>query len=281
MCLESSHTLDTSPIKICIAGKNSIAVNALQYVLTRFKHNEICIVPNQNDNGLDSWQPSLRLYAMQNKIPICTLEQVQQIPNVLFISLEFDRLVRVERFASKRLYNIHFSALPKYKGVFTSITPILNGERTSGVTLHTINNGIDTGEIIEQRIFEIGIQSCARDLYFKYLEEGLILFKTAFERLLRGDFSTYRQSFVQSSYFSRTDIDVKNIVINLKKTSFEIHNQLRAFIFQEYQLPRLNGVQIAQSILSEEYIGRNVFEDKGDYFILSGIDGFKVVGRKE
>lgn len=267
-------------IKVCIAVKNSIAVNALRYVLSRFRCDKICVVPNQNDEGLDTWQPSLRKYAIQERIPLYTLEQAQQIPDVLFLSLEFDRLVRVKQFASKRLYNIHFSALPKYKGVFTSIAPILNGESTSGVTLHTINNGIDTGEIIAQRIFDIGIQSCARDLYFKYLEEGLMLFKAEFERLLQGDFGTRKQSPLQSSYFSRTDIDVKNIVINLKKTSFEIHNQLRAFIFKEYQLPTINGVEIAQSILSEEYIGRNVFEDRGSEFVLSGIDGFKVVARK-
>ncbi|TLD81160.1 hypothetical protein LS70_008505 [Helicobacter sp. MIT 11-5569] len=270
-----------SKIKLCIAGKNSIAVNALKYALTLFANNEICVIPNHNDNGEDSWQPSLYKFANQSNVKIATLQEVQQIPNVLFLSLEFDKLIKVERFASKRLYNIHFSALPKYKGVFTSITPILNGESESGVTLHTINNGIDTGEIIAQRIFKIGLQDSARDLYFRYLEEGFALFKEKFNVLLNGEFSTYKQSPLQSSYFARTDIDVANIMINLKKTSFEIHNQLRAFIFKEYQLPTIRGVAISQSILSEEYIGRNVFKDKGDCFILSGIDGFKVVAYKE
>lgn len=279
MCLESHKSLDK--IKLCIAGKNSIAVNALKYVLTHyFVNNEICVIPNHNDNGEDSWQPSLCKFANKSSVKIATLQEVQQMSNVLFISLEFDKLIKVEQFASKRLYNIHFSALPKYKGVFTSIMPILNGESTSGVTLHTINNGIDTGEIIAQRIFKIGLQDSARDLYFKYLDEGFVLFKEQFDVLLKGEFSTYKQSLLQSSYFSRTDIDVANIVINLKKTSFEIHNQLRAFIFKEYQLPKINGVKIFQSILSEEYIGRNVFEDSGDCFILSGIDGFKIVGKK-
>lgn len=46
-----------------------------------------------------------------------------------FISLEFDRLVKPELFKKGKPYNIHFSILPKYKGMYTSIWPILNGEK--------------------------------------------------------------------------------------------------------------------------------------------------------
>lgn len=267
-------------IKVCVAGKNEIALNALKLLQTRFQNDEICVIPNRNDTGIDNWQPSLLKYALQASIPVCTLEQVQQIANVLFLSLEFDRLLKVEQFASKRLYNIHFSALPKYKGVYTSIMPILNGESSSGVTLHCIDNGIDTGDIIAQRIFKIGLQECARDLYFKYLKQGFMLLLENLDSLLSGNFQCTKQDFRQSSYFSRTAIDVKNININLKKTSFEIHNQLRAFIFREYQLPRLNGVRIVKSILSGEFIGANVFRESENAFILSGIDGFKIMTQK-
>ena len=268
-------------LKACIAGKNEIALNALKLLQTKFRNDEICVIPNRNDTGIDTWQPSLLKYAREEHIAICTLEQVQQIPNMLFLSLEFDRLLKIEQFASKRLYNIHFSALPKYKGVYTSITPILNGETSSGVTLHCIDNGIDTGDIIAQRIFEIGLQECARDLYFKYLAQGFMLLQENLDSLLSGNFQCTKQDFRQSSYFSRTEIDVKNININLKKTSFEIHNHLRAFMFREYQLPRLNGVSVAKSILSGEFIGTNVFCESGSEFILSGIDGFKIVAFKE
>lgn len=272
--------LDLNHLKICIAGKNEIALNALKLLQTKFTNDEICVIPNRDDTGIDTWQPSLLKYARRERIAILTLEQVQQIPNVLFLSLEFDKLLKVERFASKRLYNIHFSALPKYKGVYTSIVPILKGESSSGVTLHCIDNGIDTGDIIAQKIFSIDLQDTARDLYFKYLEQGFILLQENLDSLLGGNFQCTKQDFRESSYFSRTEIDVKNTHINLKKTSFEIHNQLRAFIFREYQLPCLNGVSIERSVLSGEFIGANVFTESKNAFILSGIDGFKIVASK-
>ena len=55
-----------------------------------------------------------------------------------------------KNFLNARLYNIHFSYLPAYKGMFTSALPIKNGEVDSGVTLHKIESGIDTGDIIDQ-----------------------------------------------------------------------------------------------------------------------------------
>ena len=46
---------------ICIAGKNECAVNALKYLLLRkFKKSNILVLPNNNDKGEDSWQPSLK-----------------------------------------------------------------------------------------------------------------------------------------------------------------------------------------------------------------------------
>lgn len=71
-----------------------------------------------------------------------------------------------------------------------------------------------------------------------------MLFKQNIASLIAGDFSLKKQSCEHSSYFSRKDIDVCNIKINLQKTSFEIHNQLRAFIFKKYQLPKFQGFSI-------------------------------------
>jgi len=45
--------------KICLAGKNEIAVYGLT-LLTKFVAEEdICVVCNETDDGLDTWQPSL------------------------------------------------------------------------------------------------------------------------------------------------------------------------------------------------------------------------------
>ena len=53
--------------------------------------------------------------------------------------------------------------------MYTSALPIINNELETGVTLHKIDSGIDTGDIIDQIKFKIENNFTARDLYFKYL----------------------------------------------------------------------------------------------------------------
>ncbi|HJE20211.1 MAG TPA: phosphoribosylglycinamide formyltransferase [Aliicoccus persicus] len=53
---------------------------------------------------------------------------------------------------NKRVINIHPSLLPAFKGPSAIEDAFNYGVRVSGVTIHYIDEGIDTGEIIEQEI---------------------------------------------------------------------------------------------------------------------------------
>ncbi|GAB4290232.1 MAG: hypothetical protein Kow0068_15690 [Marinilabiliales bacterium] len=266
-------------MKICIAGKNQIAVNALRYLIEikNISKKDLMVCINKTDDGKDSWQPSLKLFAVKNKIKLVTLDELYLIKNLIFISLEFDKIIRPQKFLTKQLYNIHFSLLPAYKGMYTSVFPILNGEKYYGVTLHLIDDGIDTGDIIDQEKFEIDINDTCRDLYFKYLEFGEKIFKKNISNILDGKITAYKQSAIGSSYYSKLSINFKKIEINFNKTSFEIHNQIRAFIFKEYQLPEVFGKKVKKSLLTNERISRNYRNIIENKIILSGIDGYKII----
>lgn len=266
-------------MKLCIAGKNQIAVNATEYLINEINlsKNDLCVCCNKNDDGIDKWQPSLKLFAKKNNIPIYDLEQIYGFDDLIFISLEFDKIIQPVKFKSEKLFNIHFSFLPAYKGMFTSVLPIINGENFSGVTLHRIDEGIDTGDIIDQIIFSIELNDTARDLYFKYLEHGLELFKKNIGLIIENKFTSSPQNYIGSSYFSKKELDFNNIKINLNKSSFQIHNQIRAYIFQEYQLPIISGKKVTKSILTGEKIEKNFFEIRNKEIVLSGIDGYKII----
>ncbi|MDP4206940.1 MAG: hypothetical protein Q8859_13210, partial [Bacteroidota bacterium] len=104
--------------KLCIAGKNNIAVEILEYSLNFFKANEICVIPNQTDSGKNTWQKSLIFYSKLLNIDIVSLEDIYNIPELIFFSLEFNKIINPNLFTSKKLFNIHFSLLPKYKGMY-------------------------------------------------------------------------------------------------------------------------------------------------------------------
>ncbi len=175
---------DTS-LKVLLAGKNEIAVFGLRALLARLDKKNISVICNSTDEGYDTWQPSLKKLATEHEVTIMSLDECYEIENLVFISLEFDKIISPEKFATIHLYNIHFSALPAYKGMYTSALPLLNGDTESGVTLHKIDKGIDTGDIIDQIIFKIDKDENARDLYGKYLFHAKDLLESNVDRILK------------------------------------------------------------------------------------------------
>ena len=137
---------------ICIAGKNQCSIDAIK-ILAKYRINKknIFILPNSTDNSQDTWQPSLKKYALKNKFKIVKLSELYEIKDLIFFSLEYEKIINVNKFKSKRLFNYHFSLLPKYRGCHTNFLQIFNGEKYTGVTLHRINKGIDSGNIIDQK----------------------------------------------------------------------------------------------------------------------------------
>jgi methionyl-tRNA formyltransferase len=232
---------------VCIAGKNRIAVEAAEFIRQSFPKLALRVAVNQTDNGIDTWQPSLKKWATDNAVEISPLEDLYPIENLLFISLEYDRLLQTAAFKSSRLFNLHFSYLPEYKGMYTSIWPLLDGKNYSGVTLHKIDAGIDTGDIIVRKRIPLLQDTTSRQLYELYFRRGLRLFQDWFPRLLQGDYTTTPQPAKRSSYRSRRSIDFANLKINLQQTAQSIHDQIRAFAFPEYQLAKVCSHPVTSS----------------------------------
>ena len=264
-------------MKICIAGKNDIATECTDWLLANefVDRNDLILCFNKTDKGIDTFQRSLKKYAGQNDLPEMNLEQLYNINNLIFFSLEFDRIIKPGMFENAKLFNMHFSLLPKYKGMYTSAWPLLNGEKVSGVTLHVIDEGIDTGCIIDQHEFSIEDNDNCRDLYFKYTQHGIELFKNNYQNIVRNTYKTKKQSFRGSSYYSKSSIDYSCVSINLNKTAEETRNQIRAFSFEEYQLPSVHGYCISSASILESRTRKKpgtILRDFDEYIDIATID---------
>jgi methionyl-tRNA formyltransferase len=274
----STKTLEIFNVEaplFCIAGKNEIAVTGLELAIKAVGKERVCVCLNRNDTGQSSWQPSLCRFAQEYGIQICELSDIRRIPNLVFLSLEFDRIIRPSEFASRRLYNIHFSLLPAYKGVYTAAWPILNGESRSGVTLHEIDAGIDTGPIIEQREFPITPDCTARDVYFNCMSTASLLLTDKFESIAEDRLTKYPQSFEKSTYYGRQSINYSNVHIETSATALQIQRQIRAMHFREFQTPHIMGFPVSrteiQSSRSTQKPG-TIIEDNEDYRRIATID---------
>ncbi len=69
------------------------------------------------------------------------------------VSMSFDQILKTEiiNLAPKKFINCHAGALPFYRGRNILNWALINGEERFGVTVHYVDEGIDTGDIILQR----------------------------------------------------------------------------------------------------------------------------------
>ena len=240
---------------ICIAGKNQCAVDAIKFVLSKIKKKNILVLPNPSDFGKDSWQPSLKAYALKKKIQIISLKQLYSLKMLFLFSLEYESIFQVKNFASQNLYNFHFSILPKYRGCHPNYMQILNGEKYSGVTLHKINNKVDGGHILDVSKFKIKTNDTAFDNYKTLMKHSVKLFKKNFFKILNERTKLKKQKLKYGSYFNRKSVNyLEKKYINYKKPSLKIHNKIRAMIFPPFQYPVVNGIPIKKSIYNNKKI---------------------------
>ncbi|MBE6094916.1 MAG: methionyl-tRNA formyltransferase [Schwartzia succinivorans] len=73
------------------------------------------------------------------------------------VSMSFDQILKsaIIQLAPKGFINCHAGALPFYRGRNILNWALINGEKQFGVTVHYVDEGIDTGDIILQRFAPI------------------------------------------------------------------------------------------------------------------------------
>src|SRR6185436_16371991 len=93
------------------------------------------------------------------------------------IKPDFIISVHLRKILTKRIYslagyalNLHPSILPKYRGLSPQHQCLINGDAETGVTIHLIEETIDTGDIVIQEKIALTKEMYVFDLHVKMLE---------------------------------------------------------------------------------------------------------------
>ena len=84
-------------------------------------------------------------------------------------------------------FNVHAALLPQYRGAAPINWAVINGERETGVTTFFLDHDIDTGRIIDQRVFPIPDDADVEYVYDGLMELGATLALDTVGKILQGD----------------------------------------------------------------------------------------------
>lgn len=133
--------------------------------------------------------------------------------------------------------NFHDGPLPRYAGLNAPCWAILHGERTHGVSWHRIEGGVDEGDILEQRLFELAERETALTLNTRCYELGIETFARLLEALGRGEERRRPQDLSQRTYFGRFDRPPAACTIDWAEPAHRIDALVRALDYGRYPNP--------------------------------------------
>jgi methionyl-tRNA formyltransferase len=122
----------------------------------------------------------------------------------LGVSVHFTHRLGRDVLAIPRLgtVNVHGALLPRNRGLFPYFWELANGDADAGVTVHWVDEKLDTGDVILQRAIQIDAGDTVSSLAWKGADTGAALLEDVLALLASGAAPRVRQPAGGASYFS-------------------------------------------------------------------------------
>ena len=196
---------------------------SISFIVSRFK---------KPDQKLKKWSKKIGVdfICFKNINSPQAIAKLKKYDADLFVSMSFDQILKKEIISLPPMgfLNCHAGALPFYRGRNILNWALINDEKEFGVTVHFIDEGIDTGDIILQKKRVIS----DKDDYSTLLKKAEVLcaecLYEAITKVDSGNFKRIKQKSIHpygSYFFKRKKGDER---INWNSTSRDIFNFVRA-----------------------------------------------------
>ena len=169
-------------MRVVFLGNHTLGVRVLETISERANVAGVVAHPPDPEDGMRyesvfefAQKKEWKTIRARGKDPVVLDFIAASQPDLLWIT-DFRYLIPAEILALAPLgtVNLHPSLLPKYRGRAPVNWAILNGETRLGLTAHFVDEGMDTGDIIEQVSYDLrddqDVGDCLNVLYPLYRE---------------------------------------------------------------------------------------------------------------
>lgn len=191
-----------------------------------------------------------------------SVDKIRKLHPALIIVMGWRTIIPKEilDIPTKKTVAVHESLLPQYRGFAPINWAIINGETQTGVTLFFLDDGVDTGNIIDQIKIPIGKNETALETYQKTKKFSIDILLKNLDDLKTDKVNSKKQNDHLASYCcTRTPEDG---MINWHWDSLKIYNTIRALsdpypgAFSLYRNKKIIIQQARIPTKQKNYVGR-------------------------
>lgn len=233
--------------KVAVFGSLPIATKILQYLMQQKNIQTEVVLGKKSLHNNDPWPetPCLAEFCEMNNIETKSMDELKEQYGKgaldLGVSCRFDKIIKkdVLDLFRKGIVNMHGGLLPEFGGLYSCNMSILFGAEKGGGTIHYIDEGIDTGDILRRCEFALTGEDTG---YTVFQKTQTALYENMLEiipKVLHGEIKatpaeTLKQQGYPARYFNRQSInDYKEVRPDMPEE--EIVRRVRAFDFPGYE----------------------------------------------
>ena len=208
--------------------------NALERLLADSEI-KVCFIVPRNDTKDSFLKEKAEEYGIDYLCPVKVnsdefYEFAQKYACDLFVSMSYNQIFRSKIYNLPQLktINCHAGKLPRYRGRNILNWALINDEKEFGITVHYVDDGIDTGDIILQRTYPITDEDNYNTLLELAYKECPDILYQAIKELQKGTAHRIPQDFISKNGLYCGMRSIGDEVIDINSTSRELFNFVRA-----------------------------------------------------
>lgn len=271
-------------MNIVFFGTSEFAVPALRGLLDS-KHKVLAVVTQpdrKRGRDLKVSPPPTKVLALTRNVPVYqpqdasgrdSIEYLRELGADLFVVISFGQILKAGVLEIPKFYsiNLHASLLPKYRGAAPTNWALINGERSTGLTVIKMNERMDEGDIILKEPLAIDGEDTNITLSEKLSEAGLGLLLKAMDLIGSENGTLEKQDDKKATYAPK--LKKQDGLVDWNDSAHTIHNRVRgllpwpgAYTHYEGKILKILNTEVADSLTAKALkYGEvaDVIKDKG------------------
>ena len=224
-------------IKVVYMGTPDFSLEPLKILIE--KTNVVLVVtkPDAYIGRKKVLTPSpVKKLALEHNIPVVTPESIKKDyqsiidaePDII-ITCAYGKIIPkvLLDYPKYGCVNIHASLLPKYRGSAPIQWALINGEEETGITLMYMDEGMDTGDMIDKVTYKIKDSDDIETLHEILSKLGGEILNKNLENLISGNIKREKQVDEEATYAPMIERSMEEL--DFSDTGKNIINKIRAF----------------------------------------------------